>query len=83
MILARKELEKVLARLMRASNEQRLAMPTVQSRRADLLPAGALIVDTLMIALGLDELTVCDWGLREGVLLEALAKPGGADRGSS
>ena len=50
----------------------RVAMPAVPARRADLLPTGALIFSTMMSELGLSELTICDWGLREGVILDWL-----------
>ncbi len=51
---------------------QRLAMPGIQKPRADLLPAGALILESAVAELGLDGFTVSDWGLREGVILEAV-----------
>jgi len=73
MVLSRTELASILAQLMRVTHAVRLAMPTVQRRRADLLPVGALILETLLDVLDLDELVVSDWGLREGILLEALA----------
>jgi exopolyphosphatase/pppGpp-phosphohydrolase len=38
----------------------------------DLLPTGSVIVATLAELLGVERLTVCDWGLREGVILEAV-----------
>jgi exopolyphosphatase/guanosine-5'-triphosphate,3'-diphosphate pyrophosphatase len=41
--------------------------------RADSIVAGALIVRTLMEALGTDEMTVSGKGLREGLALEALS----------
>mgnify|MGYP001226634659 CR=1 FL=1 len=50
--------------------EDRLERPGVSSRRADLLPFGAEILATPLSLLGLPSLTVCDWGLREGVLLD-------------
>jgi exopolyphosphatase/guanosine-5'-triphosphate,3'-diphosphate pyrophosphatase len=49
-------------------------MRGVRRRRADLLPTGALVLSTLVDELGLEGLTICDWGLREGVLLDALAR---------
>jgi len=72
MILERTELEEIFRRLERASDESRLSMPTVQPRRADLLPVGALILSTLLDTLNREELIVSDWGLREGVILEAV-----------
>lgn len=65
-----------LARVLAASShEERLDMAGMDARRADLLPTGALVLSTLLEELGYHELTVCDWGLREGViLLEALGR---------
>jgi exopolyphosphatase/guanosine-5'-triphosphate,3'-diphosphate pyrophosphatase len=88
MILERSELEDIFKRLERASDESRLSTPTVQPRRADLLPVGALILSTLLDVLNRDELIVSDWGLREGVILEALelseaSKPSEADPAES
>jgi exopolyphosphatase/pppGpp-phosphohydrolase len=45
----------------------------MKRERADLLPAGALVVACLLAELELDGLLVSDWGLREGVILEAVA----------
>lgn len=59
-------------RLSRSSQQERLRMPGMGRRRADLVPTGAVILDTLVEALRLRGLTVSDWGLREGVILEAL-----------
>ncbi len=63
------ELGALRERLCHSSREQRMKMPTVSARRVDLLPTGAVILESLLEALELEQLTVCDWGLREGVLL--------------
>jgi exopolyphosphatase/guanosine-5'-triphosphate,3'-diphosphate pyrophosphatase len=47
-------------------------MPGMRRRRIDLLPIGALVLATLAEVLDLDGYTLTDWGLREGVLLEAV-----------
>ena len=57
------------------SHEERLERPGVSSRRADLLPFGADILTGALSLLGMEELTVCDWGLREGVILETTQIP--------
>ncbi len=59
-------------RLARSSQEERLRMPGMGRRRADLVPTGALVLDTVVASLRLRGLTVSDWGLREGVILETL-----------
>jgi exopolyphosphatase/guanosine-5'-triphosphate,3'-diphosphate pyrophosphatase len=50
--------------------EQRLEIPGLDPRRADLAPAGAVLLDTLLDRLGAEELTLCDYALREGLLLD-------------
>jgi exopolyphosphatase/pppGpp-phosphohydrolase len=49
-------------------------MPGMDSRRADLLPVGALILSTLVQMLRLPGLMISDWGIREGVMLSAIAR---------
>jgi broad specificity phosphatase PhoE len=65
-----------LAKELAASTlEERLLMRGIRKRRADLLPTAALILEALVDELAIEEITVSDWGLREGVMLEALASP--------
>jgi len=68
----RAALSKLAEDLAEASHDERLRWPGIKRSRADLLPTGAIVLDTLVERLGLRELLICDWGLREGVILEAL-----------
>jgi exopolyphosphatase/guanosine-5'-triphosphate,3'-diphosphate pyrophosphatase len=45
----------------------------LESKRNDLMPAAAVLVDRLLAAAGVHELRACGWALREGVLLELAA----------
>jgi exopolyphosphatase/guanosine-5'-triphosphate,3'-diphosphate pyrophosphatase len=72
-------LERIAGSLVASSHDERLAMPGVKRSRADLLPTGAVILHTLLEACGADHLLACDWGLREGVILEALGLVSAAD----
>jgi len=54
------------------SRAERLELPAVRARRVDVLPVGALVLSTLVESLDLGALALCEWGLREGVILEAL-----------
>src|SRR6186713_3317879 len=54
--------------------ERRLEAPNMDPRRADLAPAGAVLVDTLLDELGAEELTLCDFALREGLVLDYIAR---------
>ena len=64
-------------RLRRMPHEERLTLPGMAARRADILPTGALVLATFLEATGYESLTVCDWGLREGIMLDAVWKPQG------
>jgi exopolyphosphatase/guanosine-5'-triphosphate,3'-diphosphate pyrophosphatase len=70
--LETREIAEWAERLARLASQERLALPGISARRVDLLPTGAVIVATLAEALGAERITVCDWGLREGVILEAV-----------
>jgi exopolyphosphatase/guanosine-5'-triphosphate,3'-diphosphate pyrophosphatase len=72
--LSAERLRELADELVASTHAERVKMRGVRRRRADLLPTGALILSTLADELGLDGLTICDWGLREGVLLDALAR---------
>jgi phosphohistidine phosphatase SixA len=61
-------------KLVASTQSERLAMPGMRRQRADLVPTGAVILRTLVEEIELPALTVSDWGLREGVILEALER---------
>jgi len=58
--------------LLRYSIDEVRAIPGVHPLRADILPAGALLLDEAMSVLGVDGVTVSVRGLRYGVLLSTL-----------
>lgn len=59
-------------RLERMPTSQRAALPGVSPSRAGQLLAGALVAEATMEVLEVDELEVCPWALREGVILRRL-----------
>jgi exopolyphosphatase/guanosine-5'-triphosphate,3'-diphosphate pyrophosphatase len=60
--------------LVRRSLKERLATPGLDPRRADLAVAGAVLLDTLLDGLGAEEVTLCDFALREGLVLDYIQK---------
>lgn len=60
------------ARLPTMDSEARAALPGVSEGRAPQLPAGAIVADAAMDLFDLDELAICPWALREGVILRRL-----------
>jgi exopolyphosphatase/guanosine-5'-triphosphate,3'-diphosphate pyrophosphatase len=57
-------------RLVGLELARRIKLPGVDRRRADILPAGAVVLDTILSRLGVKELMLCEWALREGILLD-------------
>lgn len=51
---------------------KRAKLPGVSAERAYQLLAGAIVAEASLAALGLDEVTICPWALREGVILRRL-----------
>jgi exopolyphosphatase/pppGpp-phosphohydrolase len=47
-------------------------MRGVRRERADLLPVGAVVLETVARVLDVPGYRICDWGLREGILLDAM-----------
>ena len=51
---------------------RRAELAGVSTNRAHQLLAGAVVAHTALDVLGLDEVSVCPWALREGVILRRL-----------
>jgi exopolyphosphatase/guanosine-5'-triphosphate,3'-diphosphate pyrophosphatase len=69
------ELHEVVDALAAAKTvERRLKVPGLDERRADIILGGAIILDEAFRALGITAMRVSDFALREGVLLDALAR---------
>src|SRR5687768_8592760 len=63
-------LHKLRKRLTEYNIEERLAIPGLDPRRADLSVAGSVLFDTIVRRLGAEEFTLCDLALREGLVLD-------------
>ncbi|MFI9269453.1 Ppx/GppA family phosphatase [Kitasatospora sp. NPDC052896] len=70
--LTRSGLAAWVPRLSTMSVAERSRIPGVSEGRAKQLLAGALVADAAMDLFGLDELDVCPWALREGIILRRL-----------
>lgn len=67
-----RNLESLAGYLLGMTSSERAALPGIDGRRADLLPAGVLILTTVLDMVGLSEVVGCDWALREGMVLDAI-----------
>ncbi|MBM4194734.1 MAG: Ppx/GppA family phosphatase [Gemmatimonadetes bacterium] len=65
-----KQIRRLRKQIRALDLEGRLAIPGLDPRRADLIVAGAVLLDTILRRLGAEELTLCDLALREGLVLD-------------
>ncbi|MFC8831106.1 Ppx/GppA family phosphatase [Streptomyces sp. NPDC057137] len=70
--LTRKSLEEWVPKLTRMTAARRAELPGVSEGRAPQLLAGALVAEAVMDLFGVEELEICPWALREGVILRRL-----------
>jgi exopolyphosphatase / guanosine-5'-triphosphate,3'-diphosphate pyrophosphatase len=70
--LARAAIARQLDRLAGLTVVERGALPCLEPGRADLIVPGVAIVIATMEQVSADSLWVSDWGLREGMLGEAI-----------
>jgi exopolyphosphatase/guanosine-5'-triphosphate,3'-diphosphate pyrophosphatase len=69
--ITRDEIDGVVKRLVKASTvKERARTPGLDPRRADIILAGALILEQFVHAVDAPSLTFSDYALREGVLLD-------------
>lgn len=68
--LSLKDLRDLVNRFRKLSYSERLAIPGMSDKRAEIILAGALILQEAMTLLGIEFLTVCDRSLREGVIVD-------------
>src|SRR5947208_421986 len=66
--ISAKQVHRVRKQVVALDLERRLRIPGLEPRRADLVVAGAVLLDTLMKRLGAAEVTLCDLSLREGLV---------------
>jgi exopolyphosphatase / guanosine-5'-triphosphate,3'-diphosphate pyrophosphatase len=70
--LAQKDLQKWIPRLVGMSADDLADLPGVSPSRTHQIVPGALVAEAVMDIFGLEELQICPWALREGVILERL-----------
>jgi exopolyphosphatase/guanosine-5'-triphosphate,3'-diphosphate pyrophosphatase len=69
----REQIEVLHDHIMRAKHTERRRLSGLdEPRRAELLPAGSILLRTLLDTFDMDGLTASDWALREGIVLDAV-----------
>jgi exopolyphosphatase/guanosine-5'-triphosphate,3'-diphosphate pyrophosphatase len=72
--LERKPLEKIHEKIIQTTLKERLNFPGLDPKRADIIVAGSVLVLTLMRLFRIDEITLSDRGIREGMIIDFIEK---------
>lgn len=76
------ELRRVLKTILKArTHAERARLPGCDPRRADILAAGGVVLETILEECGFDECTISTYALREGIILDTIRKHAGHDGG--
>jgi exopolyphosphatase / guanosine-5'-triphosphate,3'-diphosphate pyrophosphatase len=70
--LTAKELRRIVKQVTRLPLRDRTTIPGLPPERADIIVAGAVLLDTIYEEIGIRKALTCDWSLREGVLINYL-----------
>jgi exopolyphosphatase/guanosine-5'-triphosphate,3'-diphosphate pyrophosphatase len=65
-----KQIHRLRKDLITRSISERMKLPGLDPRRADLIVAGGVLLDTVLRHLNASEVTLCDLALREGLVLD-------------
>lgn len=68
--ISRKSIEKIVKKLAKMSFKERLEVPGMSERRAEIIVPGAVILLEAMTMLKLDSIMICERALREGMIVD-------------
>jgi exopolyphosphatase/guanosine-5'-triphosphate,3'-diphosphate pyrophosphatase len=68
------ELEPLHKEIIGSNAADRLRMAGLDARRVDLVVAGSMFLTIAMEEFGFDSLTISEWALREGIVLDAVGR---------
>lgn len=72
-VLTKKNLKKIAPILCSLSLDERKKIPGINPHRADIIVAGAAIIETIMEEFGLEEINVSHKDLKDGLLIDYLS----------
>lgn len=65
-----KDLRELIHRLRKLNAAERAAIPGISDRRSEIIVAGAVILQETMTLLGMEQITICERALREGIVVD-------------
>ena len=60
--------------LKKKTAERRKKIPGLDEKRADIIPAGIIILEEIITQFGLERITISAYALREGIILDSMQK---------
>jgi exopolyphosphatase/guanosine-5'-triphosphate,3'-diphosphate pyrophosphatase len=60
--------------LKKKTAERRKKIPGLDEKRADIIPAGIIILEEIIAQFGLERITISAYALREGIILDSMQK---------
>jgi exopolyphosphatase/guanosine-5'-triphosphate,3'-diphosphate pyrophosphatase len=72
--ISAKQLRRAQKQLVARDIQERLRVPGLEPRRADLAVAGSILLDAILRRLGATDITLCDLSLREGLVLDYIGR---------
>lgn len=74
-VFTKDELNSTVTEILEAKSlKQRLKIPGLDPQRADILPAGAILLEQIFKELKIKEMMISEYALREGILLDTIEK---------
>jgi exopolyphosphatase / guanosine-5'-triphosphate,3'-diphosphate pyrophosphatase len=77
--ITRRELLALHEDLLASKASERLRMEGLDTRRVDLITAGSMVLVVAMELFDVEQLTISEWALREGIVLDAVGRHDPAD----
>ncbi len=72
--ISRREFLELHKELLASKAADRLRIDGLDARRVDLIVAGSMVLATVMEQFDFDQLTISEWALREGIVLDAVGR---------
>ncbi len=60
--------------LKKKTVKERVKIPGLEEKRADIIPAGAILLSVIFETLGIEKMTISEYALREGIIIDTLEK---------
>jgi exopolyphosphatase/guanosine-5'-triphosphate,3'-diphosphate pyrophosphatase len=74
-VFTREELDEIKEEVLaRKTVEKRRKIPGIDEKRAEIIPAGIIILSTIFKLFELDKITISGYALREGIIIDTLQK---------